>query len=145
MKILLVGPYPPPHGGVSVHLAGIARRLDAAAISYRVLDTSRIRSWSLFVVSLIRFALGGWMIHFHANGHNWKDWSIALVCGLIGRIRAGSILTLHSGLTPEYLANTSRLMRAIVRLTCAKHSRVICVSDPIRQSLATIGARVVSM
>ena len=139
MKILLIGPYPPPHGGVSVHLAGIARQLAAAGIPHEVLDTSRVRNWGAFVVSLIRFTLSGWMLHFHSNGHNWKDWTIACVCGAIGQLRAGSILTLHSGLAPEYLARVSRPMRSAIRLTCALQLRVIAVSEPIRKSLQSIG------
>ena len=139
MKILLIGPYPPPHGGVSVHLAGIERRLDAAGIPHRVLDTSRRGSWPRLAASLVRFALGGWTVHFHSNGHNWKDWSIALVCGLVGRGCAGSILTLHSGLLPEYLAGASFWMRRIVRWTCALNTRVISVSPAIRDALASLG------
>lgn len=139
MKILLIGPYPPPHGGVSVHLAGIARQLAAAGIAHEVLDTSRVQNWGAFAVSLIRFGLSGWMLHFHSNGHNWKDWTIACVCGVVGRLRAGSILTLHSGLAPEYLARASLPMRSAVRLTCALQLRVIAVSEPIRKSLQSIG------
>ena len=41
MKILLIGPYPPPHGGISVHVSGIHRQLMAAGIPCRVLDTGR--------------------------------------------------------------------------------------------------------
>ena len=41
MKILLVGPYPPPHGGISVHVAGIYRQSIAAGVKCAVLDTSR--------------------------------------------------------------------------------------------------------
>ncbi len=139
MKIMLVGPYPPPHGGVSVHLAGIERRLAAVGIPNKVLDTSRRRSWAGLVGSLVRFAVDGWTVHFHSNGHNWKDWTIALVCGLAGRPCAGSILSLHSGLAPEYLATAPPLMRTIVRLTCALHKPVICVSPAIRNALASLG------
>ncbi|HLW76305.1 MAG TPA: glycosyltransferase [Bryobacteraceae bacterium] len=89
----------------------------------------------------MRFGLDGWTIHFHANGHNWKDWSIALVCGVIGRLRGRSILTLHSGLTPDYLGSASSVMRMIMKWTCLLHARVICVSEPIRNSLKSIGAR----
>lgn len=141
MKILLVGPYPPPHGGVSVHLAGIERRLDAAGIPHQVLDTSRRRSWAGLVASLLRLARDGWTVHFHSNGHNWKDWSISLVCGIVGRACAGSILTLHSGLAPEYLARASFSMRRMVRTTCALNNRVIAVSPAIRGALLALGIR----
>ncbi|HLW76936.1 MAG TPA: glycosyltransferase family 4 protein [Bryobacteraceae bacterium] len=141
MKVLLVGPYPPPHGGVSVHVASVARGLHERGVTQRVLDTSRASNRILFTLALVRFAATGWTIHFHANGHNWKDWSIAFHCGLLGRPRARSILTLHSGLTPDYLAVAPRSMRVIARRACALHGRVICVSHPIRESLLSIGVR----
>lgn len=141
MKIMLVGPYPPPHGGVSVHLSALERRLTAAGVAHRVLDTTRRRNWATFVAALARSAFTRWTIHFHASGHNWKDWSIALVCACVGRMGAGSILTLHSGLAPDFLLSAPKPVRLLVRCVCALDARVICVNAAIRDSLISMGVR----
>src|SRR5258706_11073461 len=107
MKLLLVGPYPPPHGGVSVHVAETKRRANSLGIPCRVLNTDRNAEWSPnyipvrkasgFVYSLVKHSLHGWTIHVHTNGHNLKSWLVALAGGLAGCFGPGSVLTLHSG------------------------------------------------
>jgi glycogen synthase len=145
MKILLLGPYPPPHGGVSVHIAALERRLEAAGLPHKVMDTSNAKPWNKRVWNLLRLARDGWTIHFHANGHNWKDWSIAMVCGLIGRAGAGSILTLHSGLGPDYISQVTGTMKRVVRVACALQTRLICVSEGIHDALLSLGVKCDSM
>src|ERR1700722_8623970 len=41
LKLLLVGPFPPPHGGVSVHVVTLQDRLQKAGIPCRVLNIGR--------------------------------------------------------------------------------------------------------
>ena len=38
LKLLLVGPVPPPHGGISVHVAALEQQVRAAGLPCRVLD-----------------------------------------------------------------------------------------------------------
>jgi len=141
MKILLVGPYPPPHGGVSVHVWGIRRRLTEAGVSCRVLDTRDVRKWS-FNFALFRYSIQGWTLHLHTNGHNWKSWLLALWCGIIGQSSKSCILTLHSGLAPGYLTGLHGWRRRMARLTCRLYSRVICVSSALRDAVVLLGQRI---
>jgi glycogen synthase len=140
MKILLVGPYPPPHGGISVHVWEIHRRLIAADVPCRVLDTKDVRSWS-FNFALFRYSLQGWTLHLHTNGHNWKSWLLALWCGIIGQSSRSCILTLHSGLAPGYVIALHGWRRRMARLTCRLYSRLICVSSAVRDAVILLGQR----
>ena len=139
MKLLLIGPYPPPHGGVSVHMAGIQRDLTAAGICCGVLDTDRVPSWAGFGVTLANHALLGWTFHVHTNGHNRNSWLLALGCGLIGQSRGGCVLTLHSGIAPAYLAKASASQRRLAKLASRLYTRIICVNPEIRDALALLG------
>src|SRR4051812_24220198 len=105
MKVLLVGPYPPPHGGVSVHVAALRNELREAGIRCVVLDLvpdrgaaaptgpdsgdgrplQRIRGGMDLVRTVFRYAQAGWIVHLHTNGHNLKSWIITLVCGAAAR------------------------------------------------------------
>jgi len=89
MKILLIGPVPPPHGGISVHVSELRRQLTAAGIPCEVLDTRDVRRG----FTMWRYAWNGWTLHLHTNGHNAKSWWLALLCGIahtrLGRLEAG--------------------------------------------------------
>jgi glycogen synthase len=148
MKLLLVGPYPPPHGGVSVHIAETKRRASLLGIPCRVLNTDRnaegsphyipVRRASGFVLSLIQHSLRGWTIHVHTNGHNMKSWLVAMVGGFAGRLGPGSALTLHSGKMPEYVgAKWSR--QWLARITCRTFKEITCVSSRLRQTVEGLG------
>jgi glycogen synthase len=138
MKILLIGPHPPPHGGISVHVSELHRGLTAAGVPCRLLDTGGFRSWS-FHFALLHYSLRGWTLHLHTNGHNWKSWLLALWCGIAGKSSGSRILTLHSGLAPGYLTALRGWRRLMARLTCRLYSRVICVSPAVRDALLLLG------
>ena len=138
MKVLLIGPVPPPHGGVSVHVAGIHRGLTEAGVPCRVLDTREVRS----VIPLLRYAWSGWTLHLHTNGHNWKSWVLALICGLAGQLGPGCVLTLHSGMAPDYLEKRSSWRRRLARCACRLYLRVICVSSAIQAAVISAGVAV---
>jgi glycosyltransferase involved in cell wall biosynthesis len=137
MKVLLIGPNPPPHGGISVHVSGIHRQLTAAGIACKVLDTSVVGSG--FGAAVLRHAIEGWTLHLHTNGHNVKSWLLALACGMAGQFRGGSILTLHSGMLPGYLVAAPRWRRRLAAVTCSLYRQVICVSPEIRSALLSLG------
>jgi glycogen(starch) synthase len=139
MKILLIGPYPPPHGGVSVHLSGIQQQLTAAGVRCEVLNTNEIRLGLRFGLLLLRHAWQGWTLHLHTNGHNWKSWLLALGCGVAGQASGGCLLTLHSGMLPAYLKSASIWRRGLAGLTCLLYTRVICVSPAIRNAIVSLG------
>jgi glycogen(starch) synthase len=148
MKLLLVGPYPPPHGGVSVHVAEIQRQATSQGISCRVLNTDRsaepspkylpVRGAGGFLLNLVQHARRGWTIHVHTNGHNFKSWLVALAGGMAGRLGPGSLLTLHSGKLPDYL-EARRPRRWLARATCRLFNRITCVSPRLRQAVEGLG------
>lgn len=139
-KVVLVGPQPPPHGGIAVHVAGVRQQLRKAGIRCEILDTGKGNLGLKFAVQLVGRTLGGWKIHVHTNGHNRKSWLLSLVIGMAGSVRGGNSLTLHSGMVPEYLEKSPR-RRLLARTTCSFFSRIVCVSAAIGESLANSGVR----
>src|SRR3954462_7283313 len=141
MKILLIGPYPPPHGGISVHVREAKRQLDEAGIECDVLSLSRStpeitdgairRSGAGFLRALFSYARRGWTFHLHTNGHNEKSWLVALICGVMGKLGPACILTLHSGMAPAYLNSTRGWRRLVCRAACSLYDRIIAVNPQI--------------
>lgn len=137
MKTLLVGPYPPPHGGISVHVRGLEKRSIAAGIPVKVLNSNKADGE--FVRQVVSHSLHGWTVHCHTNGHNVKSWLLAGICGTAGKAGAGAILTLHSGMVPAYLRSASRKHRLLARIVCGSCSRIVCVSTAIRDAILDLG------
>jgi glycosyltransferase involved in cell wall biosynthesis len=139
MKHLLVGPYPPPHGGISVHLSGLHRQLTMSGAPCAVLDPHRCAGTLRFVRTLLGYASEGWTIHLHTNGHNAKSWLLALLCSFAEKINGGDgILTLHSGMVPGYLLATW-WHRKLAQLVCPLYHRIICVSPAIGAAIVSLG------
>ncbi|MBV8843471.1 MAG: glycosyltransferase [Bryobacterales bacterium] len=146
-KILLVGPYPPPHGGISTHVAELERQWRDAGVRCRVLDTGRVGM--RFFAGVVRFACAGWTLHVHTNGHNRKSWVLAGICGLVGR---SPVLTLHSGMAPAYLLGAGGRLGnppqagslphngdGLPYWICKSFKRIVCVNAAIRDALVAIG------
>lgn len=138
MKLLLIGPQPPPHGGISVHVAEVHRRWTDRSVPCRILSTTPSCLRLGFAFALLSHAARGWTLHVHTNGHNRKSWLLALACGLAGRLSGAAVLTLHSGMVPEYLDASAR-NRRIAKNTCSLYGRIVCVSRPIEHALSSLG------
>ncbi|HUP24290.1 MAG TPA: heparinase II/III family protein [Thermoanaerobaculia bacterium] len=149
-RLLLVGPTPPPHGGISVHVATARDLLRLAGARCRVLDSGGHRSrggaWATLasVARLLRridvHARRGYTLHLHTNGHSVASWCMALACAATARRAPGRVLTLHSGLLPEFLERGGALARGLERATLARYDRVICVNQRIHDALLAHGS-----
>jgi glycosyltransferase involved in cell wall biosynthesis len=148
VRLLLIGPDPPPHGGISVHVATVERLLLRSGTRCVVLDAGRrpgdgalaaVRSRLALLARVRRHARRGWTLHLHVSGHGPKSWLLALACGLAGRRAPGRVLTVHSGLVPGYLAGGPPGARALARLALRRWHRILCVSAPIRDAVAGLG------
>jgi glycogen(starch) synthase len=148
MKILLLGPYPPPHGGISVHVYELRKQLHMAGIDCQVVNVDRralesadylcVRSGFGLLWTMNQHTRRGWTLHVHVNGHNRRSWLIALTAGVAGWFGPGSVLTVHSGLAPEYLAS-GRLARWMAGLACSFYTWVVAVSPAVHDALLSLG------
>ena len=139
MRVLLIGPNPPPHGGVSVHVSGVHQWLNRSGVTCRILDTGAAPLGLRFGLTVLRYAFDGWTLHLHTNGHNLKSWLLALACGLAGKCSGGAILTLHSGLLPGYIQAAPFWRRTLTLLTFSLYKQVVCVSLEIGKTLLSLG------
>ncbi|MDB4970140.1 MAG: glycosyltransferase-like protein [Myxococcales bacterium] len=137
-RVLIVGALPPPSGGVATHCRELARALEAAGLRVDLIDPRRVgpagrdgRPRLLARLALAR--LRREIVHVHTNGHNRGSWTVAALCGL-GHTGA-SILTLHSGLAPDYI----RKHRTLARLVAGRYSAVVAVNEAIAAALTDAG------
>lgn len=147
MRVLLVGDYPPPHGGVAVHVQQLHQYLRSRGVEAKVLDIGKggrpapdvlpVRSAADFGLRLAGFLRDGWTVHVHTSGNNPKAWVLAGAAGVPGP-RAPRFITLHSGLLPDFLA-ASPARRALARAALAGYTRIVAVSDAVQDALLASG------
>ncbi|MBN1204497.1 MAG: glycosyltransferase family 4 protein [Myxococcaceae bacterium] len=147
MRVLLVGDYPPPHGGVAIHVQQLHRFLRERGVEAKVLDIGKggrpapdvtpVRSLAQFGLRLAGFLSAGWTVHVHTSGNNPKSWMLAVAAGLPAP-RSPRLITLHSGVLPDFLAASSA-HRAFARAALVGYSQVIAVSEAVKGALVGCG------
>lgn len=147
-KVLLVGDFPPPNGGVATHVEELFHAVRARGAQCEVLDIGKGQLPAQGVIPAGRaprfsallgaYAARGYRIHVHTSGANPKSWMLAQVCAAAGRLSGGALITLHSGLGPAWL-DEAPSRRAMARAVLSQFAHVIAVSGAIRASLLACG------
>jgi glycosyltransferase involved in cell wall biosynthesis len=137
-RALIIGALPPPSGGVATHCRELVRALDAAGLRADLLDPRRAgpdgRDGRPRLLARLALAhLRREIVHVHTNGHNRGSWMLAALCaaGHFGP----SLLTLHSGLAPDYIRAHARSCRFIAE----RYARIIAVNPEIAGALTEAG------
>lgn len=148
-RLTLIGPYPPPWGGIAVHMRALRRLAESRGVEATVIDTGwawerRDGSGGVHPGGSPFSLLGGvarqWPrpVHVHVPGNNLKAWLIALAASRpLGAHAAGAMLTVHSGLAPRCLADPP--IREIARLAAVGYRRILCANGEIASALAGLG------
>ncbi len=145
----IVGDWPPPYGGVSVHVAGLAGALRERGVDVRVIDIGRgdhggaglvrARGSVRYAVALAAAAAERRLVHVHTSGASAKSWMVALAAS---RARLpGSplpVLTIHSGLCPGWLG-VGAARRLAARAACAGFGQIVAVNREIADALQRCG------
>jgi len=148
-KLLIVGDFPPPHGGVAVHVETLQRAVRSRGGECTVLDIGKGQvpadgvvaagGYATFSAHLFGHALRGYRIHVHTSGANPKSWALAAMCAAAGKVaRVPPLITFHSGLGPSWLAADPTRARVACAVGNA-FGRVLAVSEEIREALLTCG------
>lgn len=142
-RVLLVGNYPPPMGGISVHLKRLAKRLTQQDWDVEVLDMSGVKGRSkpgyvnvqkgrkASIVEIIKS--GADIVHIHEIG-----WRYRAACVMAARIAgARSIITAHS--LREGVENPHLLERISVKYVLSRADFVIAVGEKESEGLKALG------
>jgi glycogen synthase len=147
MRVLLVGDYPPPHGGVAVHVQQLHRFLRERGLEVRGLDIGKgarpapdvlpVRSAPALARELARTRHG--VVHLHTSGNNPKAWLVAAAVGAVRSPGGGPrFVTLHSGLVPGFLAG-SPARRLAARAALARYAGIVAVSRAVAEAVHALG------
>lgn len=139
MRVLLLGPYSPPHGGIQTNVVSLRRYLQEQGTECRVIDLNRLRRTdgkgvygphnAVHLLWLL-FRLPADIVHLHIGGNlTARLLGLSLICGWLPWRK--SVLTFHSGGYPSSAkgrkANRNTLRGWIMR----QFDRVIAVNQEI--------------
>lgn len=148
MKLVLVGDVPPPPGGIASHVAALSRWAAARGAQVEVLDVGRgghagpatfpVRTPRALLHHAARCERSGALVHVHVSGNNPKAWWVAAAFSRPHARGLRRLLTIHSGLSPAFLAR-ARGHRWLARGTLAGYACTVAVSRPVAEALASAG------
>jgi glycosyltransferase involved in cell wall biosynthesis len=147
MRVLLVGDYPPPQGGVAVHVQQLHGFLRERGADVKVLDIGKggrpapdvlpVRGAPALARALLREQPGG-VVHLHTSGNNPKAWAVVAAVGALRLSSGPRFVTLHSGLLPAFLA-ASPARRAAARAALLPYTGVVAVSEAVAAAVRGLG------
>jgi glycogen synthase len=147
MRVLLLGPYPPPHGGVETNLVAIHRFLLKRGNPCAVINITQYRKQeaneiyypanAIELLSLL-FRLRYDVLHLHVGGLlSQRILGLALVCNLVPGKK--TVFTFHSGGYPSLPEAKALSRRSMAGLVLRRFDRVIGVNQQILEFFHRVG------
>ena len=147
MDVALVGSYPPPHGGQSVHILNLSNYLRGRGLKVGVFNTGLNKelredtviniasSKSLLTTLLLRSHFK--LLHVHVTSA--EDFGKLIPVRLAATVkRFPWLVTIHSGGSVNQMRRASSLRRRMSHALLAPAQNIICVNDAIRDELSTL-------
>ena len=143
-KIAIIGPYPPPYGGISIHIKRMKNYLEKNCIECIVYNESRIveyeniinvkpiNSYRKFILR-IPFLKSN-VLHFHST--NCK---IRMLLGWYKFLGKKIILTIHGESLHDQLIRLNFMGRYLLLLSLKNLDKIICVNPRTKEELLDLG------
>lgn len=144
-NIALIGPYPPPYGGVSIHIQRVKSILEKEninmviynlghrGVSYTKSVVPNVINVKYPILWILRFLITSKedIIHNH-----YFDWRLAVIFGLMGLIGKEMLISIHS---EEFFPKDNWLKRKLVIFALKRYSFIIAANNDIKNICFSIG------
>lgn len=147
MNILLLGAYPPPHGGVQSHVYAVRNYLRAAGERCMVINITGAPEsgdedvyYPRSAVALLRdlYRLPAEVVHLHLGGTlPPRVMGLALACAW--RLGSKSVLSFHSGGFPSSPEGRAASPGSLLGWIFQRWDRIIAVNDELRDMFERFG------
>lgn len=147
MRILQMGPYPPPHGGVQTHIVAVRQYLRKNQIPCAVINLTRHRRptadevyypKSAPEVLRLLWRLRYDVIHLHIGGNlTARLLALGFLCSLMPRSK--TVLTFHSGGYPVSEEGRAARPRSLRAFALRRFDRVIGVNQELVEFFERVG------
>jgi len=154
IKILEVGPYPPPLCGWGIRIKLIKKELIKRGYECIVLNIGKSRKEKNveyinvqhgldFLFKIILYSFKGYTFHIHINGSTDKGLIVAILGEIIGLVTGKrSFLTFHAGVHQDYFPkNNNYFLTLIFYIIFALSKKIICNSPKVKEEIIKYGIR----
>ncbi|NFF65031.1 glycosyltransferase family 4 protein [Clostridium sporogenes] len=143
MKIAIIGPYPPPYGGISVHIKRMKLYLENKNIDVTVYNDAKeynnisqkvisIGSYKKFIFKVI--FLKEDILHFHSI-----DKRIRILLGFYKIFNKKIILSLHGESMHDQIKTSNYLEKKLLNNSLKKIDYITCSNNKIKEDLVFFG------
>ncbi len=153
-SILIVGAFPPPIGGNSVHIERLYKMLKNDLYSCTVIDLYGNQCSSNFNIDIKRvgnskaigflktifflYSLKYDVIHFHVSSMG-RFLYVGFLYFLFVDSKSVRVITIHSGSFPKFVSSLNNFKKIVLKKIISMFDGIIAVSEEIRESLFSIG------
>ncbi|MGN7355871.1 glycosyltransferase family 4 protein [Paenibacillus sp. SAF-054] len=142
MKLILVGPVPPPLGGISIHLRRLAEVLRSRQRDFVIYNESGTADAELQVLPMGSYKtfllkvpfIKGDLFHFHSI-----DPRIRMLLGLYKALGKKVMLTVHGESLSQQLQRAHPVAKRLLLASLKRVDYIVCVSDAATQMLLQLG------
>lgn len=140
MRIAIIGTYPPPYGGISIHVKRLKKYLEKNNVKVSIYSEANcvkdisngifnIKSYRkfIFMVPFIKADI----IHFHSISIR-----VRILLGFYKLLNKKIILTIHGDSAYNQLKNSSCLIRFLLIKSFNKIDKIVCVNNDIIKDLS---------
>ncbi len=151
MKLLQIGPYPPPLGGWSFHIKMFKEHLDRLGVPNIVLNIGpnrRVKSPEYvdvqgpldYLRKVARSCRKGYLVYVHLNGDSVKGLILTLLAQLLARAYGRkSVLSFHAGVVQRCFAPGFSRHKFLAQRAFQLAQGIICNSEQVRQCIQGLG------
>ena len=153
MKLLQIGPYPPPVGGWSFHIKVFKKYLDSLDINNDVLDIGESRKVKGrecidvqgvvdYIVKVFGFCRRRYRIYIHLNGNTTMGFFLTLLAQLLGLITCQRcLLSFHAGTLQKCFEKGLSIHKILAILSFKLSGGIICNSESVKHEIVAFGIR----
>lgn len=143
-KIAIIGPYPPPYGGISVHIQRLREQLDKKGVKSVIYNTSgdvnypakniiKVKSMKRLVLRAL-FLAKEKVFHYHNS-----DWQMRVVLGLMGFLGKKTVISIHGVSLANSLNKGNWFRRRLIRFAIRGASFIIADNSEIEKLVLSLG------
>lgn len=142
-KIAIIGPYPPPYGGISVHIKRMHEFLLKKNLEHVIYTNTETKEENVVCVAnskkwLLKYSLSAKenIIHFHSI--SWRE---RILIGVMGFLSKKVVLTIHGQTLNDQINQGNWLKKRMLAWALRNISTIIVVNPKIKDLIVSLGIK----
>lgn len=141
-RIALIGPYPPPYGGIAIHIQRLKEQLEKRGYECVVYELGRqepsdeniirVKNSKKWLLKYFFFGREN-IIHFHN-----PDWRIRVIMGLMGLLGKKTVISIHNERLNDSLKGGNWFRKQLIKFGLKHTSFIIADNENIRNTILSL-------